>query len=78
MKNLTVSLNETENKLFKERAEKRNLTPYALHKKLIKEFLDANPSKDLIIIRDKKAVLATYFLVLYGLTVTTILTLLVF
>ena len=73
MKNLTVSLNETENKRFRHQAEKRNLTPYALHKRIVTDFLEVDSDKDLIIVKDKKAMLMIYFMGLYGLVVTTIL-----
>ena len=73
MKNLTVSLNETENKLFRQQAEKRNLTPYALHKRIVTDFLEAESDKDLIIVKDKKATLIAYFMCLYALVATAIL-----
>jgi len=73
LKNLTVSLNETENKRFRQQAEKRNLTCYALHKRIVTDFLEADSDKDLIIVKDKKAMLIAYFMVLYGLVVTAIL-----
>ena len=73
MKSLTTWLNEAEYKLFKHRAEKRNMTPYALQKRLMTDFLEANSDKDLIIVKDKKTLLIAYLMTLYGLVVTTIL-----
>jgi len=67
LKNLTMSLNEAEYKMFKAQANKRNVTPYALHKKIVKDFLERK-RRDYI-----EGSLLTYALFLYSLVATTII-----
>jgi len=52
LKTIITKVNEKEYKIFKARAEKMKMTPYAVAKKLVKEFLE-----------DQKAVAS---LVIYG------------
>lgn len=67
LKNLTMSLNESEYKMFKAQANKRNVTAYALHKKIVKDFLERK-QRDYI-----EGSLLTYALFLYSLVATTII-----
>lgn len=67
LKNLTMSLNETEYKMFKAQATKKNITAYALHKKIVKDFLEQKQHAY------TEASLITYALFLYSLVATTII-----